>query len=141
MKVWLSGTSGAGLAAEVDPVDFGRVSRVKWYLRNGYATGTVAGKSMRLHRFVMMENDLSIVIDHINRDRLDNRRENLRRLTAVENANNRIDNVFVEAFGETQTIAEWSRDPRCGCAYGTLQKRIYRGDVPELAILAPEEPV
>ena len=79
------------------------------------------------------------MIDHMNRDRLDNRASNLRRLTPIENANNRIDNVRVSAFGEELTIGEWARDPRCGVSYDTLQKRIYRGYPPEVAILALEE--
>jgi hypothetical protein len=138
IKIWLAGISGAGMFSQIDPEDYQRVSKIKWFYRNGYAVGSVNGSLIRLHRFIMMENDLSVVIDHINRDRLDNRSCNLRRLTAVENANNRIDNVTVTAFGESLTIAEWSRDIRCGCSYDTLQKRIYRGVQPELAILACE---
>jgi hypothetical protein len=138
MEVWLSGDKGAGLAAQVDPVDYNRVIAYSWYLRDGYAVSLINGRYVKLHRFVMMENDPSVVIDHINRDRLDCRSENLRRITAAENANNRVDNVLVTAFGESQTIAEWSRDPRCGCSYHTLQKRIYRGLNAELSILAAE---
>lgn len=135
MKVWLSGINGAGRYTEVDPVDFQRVSMHKWFLRNGYAVSVIDGKSVRLHRFVMMEDDPRIVIDHINRNRLDNRAENLRRLTPQENANNRVDNVHIQCWGETKTIAEWSRDERCSAPYGTLQKLIYRGIPPEIAIL------
>lgn len=138
MEVWLTGDKGVGLAAQVDPVDYGRVNAHKWVLRDGYAVSLINGRYVKLHRFVMMENDPSIIIDHINRDRLDCRAENLRRLTAVENANNRVDNVAVTAFGETMNIAEWSRDPRCGCSYHTLQKRIYRGLNAELSILASD---
>lgn len=138
MEVWLHGNAGAGMCALVDPIDFQRINKHKWYLRNGYAVSMINGHYVRLHRFVMMENDPNIMIDHIDRDRLNNKRENLRRMTAIENANNRIDNVFIEAFGETKTIAEWSRDSRCGCPYATLQKRIYHGIMPELAILAGE---
>jgi hypothetical protein len=136
MKLWLSGINGAGLAAEVDPDDYVALSRHKWFYRNTYAVAVIGGKSVRMHRLIMMEDDPTVVIDHINRDRLDNRKDNLRRLTPRENANNRVDNVFVEAFGECQTIAEWSRDPRCSVSYGVLQKRLYSGFQPELAIIA-----
>ena len=140
MKLWLSGVAGAGRFAEVDPEDFVRLSRHKWFLRNTYAVSVIGGATVRMHRFVMQEDDPNIVIDHANRDRLDNRSSNLRRMTPTENANNRITNVVIEAFGESYTISEWSRDPRCGVSYDTLQKRIYRGYPPEVAILALEEP-
>mgnify|MGYP006080986785 CR=1 FL=1 len=140
MKLWLSGVAGAGRFAEVDPEDYVRLSRHKWFLRNTYAVAVVDGVSVRMHRFVMQEDDPRIIIDHANRDRLDNRTSNLRRMTLTENANNRVDNVRVLAFGEELTIAEWSRDPRCGVSYDTLHKRIYRGYPPEVAILAKEEP-
>ncbi len=138
MKVWLSGVNGAGKYTEVDPEDYVRVSRYKWYLRNTYAVAIMEGKSIRLHRFILGEDDPSVIVDHINRDRLDNQSKNLRRLTAIENANNRHDNVRITVWGETQTIAEWSRDERCSVNYNVLQKRIYGGVQPELAILAVE---
>lgn len=138
MEVWLSGEKGAGKFAKVDPVDYNRIIQHKWYLRDGYAVAMIDGRYVKMHRFIMMENDPSVIIDHINRDRLDNQSENLRRISATENANNRVDNVVFTAFNETMTIAEWSRDPRCGCSYHTLQKRIYRGLNPELSILASE---
>lgn len=136
MELWLSGINGAGRYAIVDPEDYVRLNRHKWYYRNTYAVAVIDGKSVRMHRYVMGVEDPTVVVDHINRNRLDNRTENLRALTPVENANNRVDNVFIEAFGETQTIAEWSRDPRCSVSYSILQKRIYAGIQPELAIIA-----
>ena len=139
MKLWLSGVAGAGRYAEVDPEDYVALSRHRWFLRNTYAVAVVDGCTVRMHRVVMNEDDSRVVIDHINRDRLDNRVANLRRMTPTENANNRVDNVRVEAFGEVLTLAEWSRDPRCGVSYDTLHKRIYRGYPPEVAILALEE--
>lgn len=139
MKLWLSGVAGAGKYAEVDPEDFVMLSRHRWFLRNTYAVAVVDNRTVRMHRMVMHEDDSRVVIDHINRDRLDNRASNLRRMTPTENANNRIDNVRVFAFGEELTIGEWSRDPRCGVSYDTLQKRIYRGYPAEVAILALEE--
>lgn len=139
MKLWLSGINGAGLAAEVDPEDYVRLSRYKWYYRNTYAVAVIDGKTIRMHRYVLNEDDPIIVVDHINRDRLDNRSSNLRRMTPQENANNRVDNFRVDVWEENKTIAEWSRDERCGVNYNTLQKRIYSGVAPEIAILALPE--
>lgn len=84
----------------------------------------------------MAEDDPQIVIDHIDRNRLNNQAENLRRMSPIENANNRIDNFRLTAFGETHTIADWARDSRCSVSYSVLQKRIYRGLPPEVSILA-----
>jgi hypothetical protein len=42
---------------------------------------------------------------------------------------------FVMAFGETKTVSDWARDPRCRVRYATLYSRIVRaGWNPELAI-------
>jgi len=137
MQLWLSGIAGAGRYAEVDPVDYGRLSRHKWVLRQGYAVSVIDGHSVRMHRMVMAEDDPQIVIDHVDRNRLNNVAENLRRMTALENANNRVDNFRLTAFGdEVKTIAEWARDERCSVSYSVLQKRIYRGLPPEVSILA-----
>lgn len=136
MKLWLSGIAGAGRYAEVDPVDFNRLNRFRWVLRQGYAVAVIDGRSVRMHRMVMAEDDPQIVIDHIDRNRLNNQAENLRRMSPIENANNRIDNFRLTAFGETHTIADWARDSRCSVSYSVLQKRIYRGLPPEVSILA-----
>jgi len=141
MEIWLNGHYGQGLHAKVDPEDYLRVSRYSWYYRHGYALSEINGKEMRMHRFITGTIEDDIVVDHINRDRLDNRRSNLRELTAKENANNRSNNTFVEAFGETKTIAQWSEDPRCNTTYSILQSRLKRGITPEMAILAPTDPV
>lgn len=51
------------------------------------------------------------------------------------NANNKRSNVVVEAFGETKTLRQWSRDERCVVAYKTLHERIRKyGVEPEVAI-------
>ena len=65
MQLWLSGIAGAGRYAEVDPVDYGRLSRHKWVLRQGYAVSVIDGHSVRMHRMVMAEDDPQIVIDHV----------------------------------------------------------------------------
>ena len=62
------------------------VSQYKWHLRdNGYVS---TSDNIYLHRLISnCDNDM--VCDHINRNRLDNRRENLRSCTQQENLLNR----------------------------------------------------
>ena len=74
-----------GLRFLVDVSDI-RVANYKWHLKNGYAFNKRLGY---LHRYLMGNNpDKSLTIDHINRNRLDNRRCNLRWATSsVQNYN------------------------------------------------------
>ncbi len=60
--------------------------------------------------------------------------ENCRWVDAIASANNKSDSLFVEAFGERKTAAEWSRDDRCKVGSGTLYRRLREGWEPEAAI-------
>jgi hypothetical protein len=93
----LSGKRGSGLFAKVDPNDYERVARKKWWLdRDGYAwTWLKAGETksgkvrpIGMHRFVN-ETPEGLMTDHINCSKLDNRRANLRTATNSENQANR----------------------------------------------------
>lgn len=44
---------------------------------------------------------------------------------------------YVSIYGESKTIAEWSRDPRCGVSYASLRERIGRGMDPADAMETP----
>lgn len=47
---------------------------------------------------------------------------------------------LVEAFGESKTLAEWSRDPRCAVNYDALKRRFLLGNLgPEEAITKPAQ--
>lgn len=124
--------------AFVDPVDYPLVSRYKWRYVDGYAVTKINKKEVRMHRLIMQETNPIVIIDHKDRNRLNNTRENLRRFNWVENSNNRKDNVRLECFGELKTIAEWSRDERCLVSYSVLRGRIYKGVPIWAAILAPK---
>lgn len=50
--------------------------------------------------------------------------ENCRWVTKSQNLNNRRNSRFLTAFGDTKTIAEWTRDARCGLSFGTISSRL-----------------
>ena len=72
--------------ALIDIDDIERCKKVKWTTNgNGYVEGN--SKKYKLHRFIM-DYDGPLQIDHINRNKLDNRKENLRIVNQFENAQN-----------------------------------------------------
>ena len=93
-----------GMLSTIDDVDFERFSCMRWFY-NGYASTQVNGRTTSLHRLIMNAMP-GTEIDHINGDKLDNRRENLRFVTRSQNMQNvrtlrsdsttRVRNVFIE---------------------------------------------
>lgn len=74
--------------AIVDDVDFHYLKQFSWYLSSDYATRKVMGKALKMHREIMQAKPDQLV-DHVNRNRLDNRRSNLRFCTRSQNAMNK----------------------------------------------------
>ena len=87
-----------------------------------------------MHRLVMGTVSPYTFVDHIDQDRLNNTRENLRELTPKENANNMKSNVKIAAFGEEKNIAEWVDDKRCEVSYAAFYNRLNKGIDPEVAM-------
>ena len=77
--------------AIVDDQDFDRVNAINWYpLRStnsytDYAYNVIVGL---MHRFIL-DVPSEVSVDHINRNGLDNRRENLRPASVAQNQQNR----------------------------------------------------
>lgn len=100
-----------GLHAIVDDCDAARVTQFKWAAKPvGRRTGGFYGfRSMRkggagqgkttvyLHRFILNA-PANLLVDHINADGLDNRRCNLRLVTASQNCANRNDWARASGF-------------------------------------------
>lgn len=62
---------------------------------------------------------------------------NCRWTDRITQANNQRGNRYREAFGESKTIAEWSRDPRCVPCLNTLHGRLFDGMDLETALTKP----
>lgn len=81
--------------AIVDDEDFGKISSFKYRFDCGYATRTLPKKEFgkktnrRLHHDIVGKPEKGMQVDHINRNKLDNRKINLRIVTPSENLINR----------------------------------------------------
>lgn len=72
----------------IDAEDLHLIARHTWRVhRRGYVVRLCGGKSIFLHR-VIMAPSAGLVVDHINGDKLDNRRSNLRVCTNAQNSMN-----------------------------------------------------
>jgi hypothetical protein len=80
-----------GLFAIVDAEDYPRLSRYTWFAegtdKNCYAVHKENGRSIKMHRQIMNAPD-NLVVDHIDHNGLNNRKENLRVCTFAENCRN-----------------------------------------------------
>ena len=85
-----------GKIAIVDDGDFEYLNQFKWHLsthgyamRNSKMINRVKGKHISMHREIMGLADPAIHVDHINFNKLDNRKSNLRTCSNSENSKNR----------------------------------------------------
>lgn len=67
---------------KIDLEDLDKISKYKWCSGHGYAGTTGMGKTTYMHRFLLIKENDKRVVHHINGDRLDNRKDNLRILSS-----------------------------------------------------------
>lgn len=73
----------------IDTEDFEKCKKYTWCVsKTGYAVANIKGKVTKMHRYILDERNPKKIIDHINRNKLDNRKENLRYCTQKENSRN-----------------------------------------------------
>ena len=82
-----------GKFALVDDADYKYINQFKWCFKKdrndkGYAVRKENGKITKM-QFLILEKQDGLIIDHINMNGIDNRKENLRLCTKAENCQNR----------------------------------------------------
>lgn len=114
--------------AKVDVQDYDRLRKFKWYVCNrGYAQTTIDRITIKMHRMVLDINDPNIYVDHINHDKLDNRRYNLRKATNQQNqANQKVRKGFSSKYKGVRWVDKYPNSPwRADIMYNN--KKIYIG--------------
>jgi hypothetical protein len=114
-----------GFYATVDDEDFEWLSQWSWCFTNGYALrATNRGERFYMHR-VINKTPKGLETDHINRDRLDNRRSNLRTVTRIQNSRNHGAHKH-NSTGIRGVV--WRKNERMYCAQiGVNKKKISLG--------------
>jgi len=67
--------------------EFKSLDKYKWYTSCGYAVSKIDDKMKKMHRLIV-DAQVKEHVDHINRNKLDNRKHNLRRCTSSQNSAN-----------------------------------------------------
>lgn len=87
MEIELSNSNKVVL---VDTANYGWLNRYNWYLHpKGYAESRIENENILMHRLILgLRKHDGMQTDHANRDKLDNRRSNLRCATRSQNRAN-----------------------------------------------------
>lgn len=98
-----------GKVCVIDDVDYEWLSQHKWcYANNGYAVSRIDGKTVCMHRLLLSVPPKHYV-DHIDRDKLNNCRSNLRSVTPTQSLMNQRARVGLSLFrGVSFAQGKWT---------------------------------
>jgi hypothetical protein len=102
-----------GKVALVDDEDYAALSQRKWCFRSGYAVRKTGGKIINMHHVLLPLNPGECT-DHVDGNRLNNQKVNLRRCTHSQNMSNR------RTFSGTGFKGVYF-DKRSGSYYATIR--------------------
>jgi hypothetical protein len=85
--------SSCGKKILISKIDFELLSKKKWWISNGYATSW--DKREKMHRLILNAK-VGEIVDHIDRNKLNNTRENLRIVNKEENVHNQKKRTFTK---------------------------------------------
>ena len=96
--------------AIIDKEDIIKVKDIKWCVSvKGYVSGKIKGKDAYLHQIILPK-ETSLVIDHIDRNPLNNRKNNLRQVTPSENCINKVIKGVHYVLREKKWVAYITKD-------------------------------
>ena len=125
-KIPLSGKLGNGKYMLEDIEDVPKVAHIKWHLSDsGYAINRYNHTTLRAHRLIM-NTPKGMDTDHINHDKLDNRKSNLRICTRSQNLHNKssIGTWFDKRRGTWQVSIYINKKKKYFGAYKTKEEAI-----------------
>lgn len=92
----------------VDKEDYPVLSRLNWYVSDsGYAISDSPVKHLKMHKLIIGPIPPKTVIDHINRDKLDNRKDNLRVVSQKVNSRNSDKYEFAKRYWYDKRRDTW----------------------------------
>lgn len=112
-KIPLMGNAGKGKYALVDDEDYEVLSWFRWNYSSGYAYSVPRKgfKPLKMHRLILGQTDRNRVVDHINLNKLDNRRNNIIIVSTGQNAlrrsKNRINTSGHKGVGFHKATGLW----------------------------------
>ena len=121
----LNQRDGMGPSVLVDADDYEGLMEHRWHPNYGYAVRSTYSDGKRgvasMARDVMGLTDSTMEVDHINRNRLDNRKANLRVATRQQNAQN----VSARGGSSEHRGVHWAKHANKWCAQGRVDGKTH----------------